>query len=56
MAAPHMTEARIRRAVKGLIDGGFLVGAVEVLPDGIIRILPIPQTPSLPDKRKPEPW
>jgi hypothetical protein len=56
MATPHMTEARIRRAVKGAIDGGVLVGAVEVLPDGTIRILPMPQTPLLPDKRKPEPW
>ena len=56
MAAAHFTEARIRRVVKGAIDGGFPVGAVEVLPDGTIRILPMPPIPSLPDKRKPEPW
>ena len=56
MAAPHLTEARIGRAVKGAMDRGFPVGAVEVLPDGTIRILPMPQATSLPGKRKPQPW
>ena len=56
MAAQHLTEAKIRRAVKGALDGGFPVGAVEVLPDGTIRILPMQQAPSPQDKRKPEAW
>lgn len=37
-AAP--TEAQVRRAVKGALSAGFAVGAVEIAPDGTIRILP----------------
>lgn len=55
MAASTFTEAQIRRAVKGAIDAGLPVGAVEVLKDGTIRILPTEPKPAT-DKRKPEPW
>ena len=55
MAASTFTEAQIRRAVKGEMDAGLPVGAVEVSQDGTIRILPAPPKPAT-DKRKPEPW
>lgn len=55
MAASTFTEAQIRRAVKGAMDAGLPVGAVEVSQDGTIRILPAPPKPTT-DKRKPEPW
>ena len=35
-----ITEAMIRRAVKGATEGGFVVGLVEIAPDGTIRMLP----------------
>lgn len=40
MRAATPTEAQVRRAVKGALSAGFAVGAVEIAPDGTIRILP----------------
>lgn len=40
MPKASFTEAQVRRAVKGAIDAGMRVGAVEVTCDGLIRILP----------------
>lgn len=55
MAASTFTEAQIRRAVKGAMDAGLPVGAVEIAQDGTIRLL-IEQPKPQADKRKPEPW
>lgn len=38
------TELQVRRAVKGALSAGFVVGAVEISPDGTIRILPDAQS------------
>lgn len=40
MARAAFTEADVRRAVRGAIIAGFNLGAVEVLRDGTIRLLP----------------
>lgn len=40
MTAAAPTQAQIRRAVKGALDAGFQIGAVEVTQSGTIRILP----------------
>lgn len=40
MMAPRATEAKVRRAVKGAMDAGLPIGAVEIMPDGTIRLLP----------------
>lgn len=40
MARSTFTEADVRRAVKGALVAGLRIGAVEVLRDGTIRILP----------------
>lgn len=40
------TQAQIKRAVKGALDGGLPVGAVEIKPDGTIRILPDNEKPA----------
>lgn len=46
MPAATPTEAQVRRAVKGALSAGFAVGAVEIKPDGTIRILPESPTPA----------
>ncbi len=51
------TEAQIRRAVKGTLDGGLPIGRVEVRPDGTICILPPdPGTAQPAASRQPESW
>lgn len=56
MTKAAVTEAAIRRAVRGAINAGLPVGAVEVSRDGTIRILPKAPEPAKTDKREPEPW
>lgn len=57
MSKAAVTEAQIRRAVKGAIGAGVAVGAIEVDPKtGTIRILPKPPKPEKTDPREPEPW
>lgn len=56
MTAAAPTEAQVRRAVKGALSAGFAVGAVEIAPDGTIRILPDARPPATKDARKPEEW
>lgn len=41
MTAPaRVTQAQIKRAVKGALEAGLPVGCVEVTADGTIRLLP----------------
>ena len=40
MPAATLTQAQIKRAVKGALEAGFAVGAVEITKDGTIRLLP----------------
>ncbi|WP_456390437.1 hypothetical protein [Profundibacter sp.] len=56
MPAVSFTQAEIRRAVKGVIDGGMTIGSVEIMKDGTIRILPITKEKAQPDQREPEKW
>lgn len=55
MPAAKPSQAQITRAVKGAMQGGFPVGAVEVCPDGTIRILPAAQKPAQ-DAPGPKEW
>lgn len=57
MTATAFTQAQITRAVTGVRKAGLPIGAVEVTPDGSIRILTTAETESRPaDPREPEPW
>lgn len=56
MAAIAFTEASIRRAVKGAMDAGFTLAAVEVDKNGTIRLLQADPQPVQSDLRKPEQW
>jgi hypothetical protein len=56
MAKTAFTEADVRRAIKGAIDGGLQVGSVEVLRDGTIRILPTITVPKQTPLPKPKDW
>jgi hypothetical protein len=38
MSKTKFTEADVKRAVKGVIDGGGIVASVEIWPDGRISI------------------
>ena len=38
MARNRPTEADVKRAVKGVIDGGGTFGSVEIKPDGSILV------------------
>ncbi len=38
MSKAKFTEADVKRAVKGIIDGGGIVANVEIWPDGRISI------------------
>ena len=40
MAKAAFTEADVRRAVRGAVLGGLELGAVEIHPGGVIRLLP----------------
>jgi len=56
MPAARVTQAEVARAIRGAVQAGFEIGAVEVRPDGAIRILPKPDEPAQPAERKPEQW
>lgn len=48
MTAPaRVTQAQIKRAVKGALDAGLPVGCVEVTADGTIRLLPSAPKPDV---------
>lgn len=38
------TKTQVRRAVEGALAAGIAVGAVEISPDGTIRIVPASKT------------
>ena len=38
MSRTRFTEADVKRAVKGVIDGGGMVASVEIRPDGSILV------------------
>lgn len=51
------TEAAIRRAISAWKAAGLPVGAVEVAPDGTIRITtPIDQADEAPQRQTPKKW
>jgi hypothetical protein len=56
MVAVPVTEAQVRRAVKGALDAGFAIGAVEIKKDGTILILPDNEEKTQDDTRKPKDW
>lgn len=57
MAAAKATEAAIRRAISAWKAAGLPVGAVEIAPDGTIRITtPIDQTDEAPQRQAPKKW
>lgn len=57
MGAATFTQAQIARAVQGAKKAGLDVAAVELRPDGAIRVLTKVDTPAPPrDGEAPEPW
>ena len=56
MASCTFTEAAIRRAVKGAIEGGLRLSAIEIEKDGTIRLLHDLDKKVQADPRKPEKW
>jgi hypothetical protein len=54
MTTRRLTKAVIARALEALVEAGLPVGAVEIAPDGTLRIL---ASPPAPDKADPlESW
>ena len=54
---PRATEAAIRRAISAWKAAGLAVGAVEVAPDGTIRITtPVDQTEEQTQRSTPKKW
>jgi hypothetical protein len=41
MSKYRQTEADVKRAVKGVIDGGGTFGSVEIKPDGSILVIAV---------------
>lgn len=55
--SPKATEAAIRRAISAWRAAGLPVGAVEVSPDGTIRIMtPIDQPEEQQQRQTPKKW
>ncbi len=58
MGAPRLTKAQIERALAAWKEQVGAVGAMQVMPDGSIRVeAPVDRTPEPKhDPREPEPW
>lgn len=53
---PRQTEARIKRTIRAALDAGLAIGAVEVAPDGTIRLLRATGDVAQSEQRTPEEW
>lgn len=51
-----VTEAHVRRVVKGARDAGMVIEQVSVAPDGTITLLPKPMGDATKVKGQPDPW
>lgn len=54
MPAARPTAAAIKRAINAWTDCGLTVGAIEVAPDGTIRIVAASSAAPLPSGKSPE--
>lgn len=58
MPAARATKAEMSRAIDVFEAHGFVVGGMEITPDGTIRIIRALDTKGEPEQRReaPEPW